>query len=402
MRVGTETVKGFLMCFSVMKYIGTVMIVSVSLLLTGCALKSRNYTAPSLSEYEKANVVGYKKNIRYWGDETASFAYLNLKKFKKNKSNHKRVDVLALSGGGENGAYGAGVLNGWSQRGDRPEFAVVTGISAGAIIAPFAFLGPKYDRVIKKLFTENSKENVFSPTPISALLGGPAMGDTSPLRSALEAEIDDDFVAELAKEADRGRMLQIGTTNLDAQRPVVWDITEIAKFGHPDAKKLILDIILASSSIPGIFPPVLIDVMIDGKRYQEVHVDGGVTRQIFVYSSDLDIRRIERKLHISPQKNIWLIRNHKIDPDYSSVVLTLHDITERSFSTLIKYHGLSDMANIISLAKRDGFNVYITHVPKSFNVPLNDRFDQTYMNALYRVGYEKGGSRSTWHTTLKY
>jgi predicted patatin/cPLA2 family phospholipase len=384
------------------KHVRVMMVVSTLLLLTGCAVKSRDYSAPSIREYQEAKVVGYKKCIRYWGDETASFAYLNLEKFKKNKNNHKRVDLLALSGGAEDGAYGAGVLNGWSQRGDRPEFTVVTGISTGAIIAPFAFLGPKYDRVIKTLFTENSKEDVFYPTPVTALLGGPAMGDSSPLRSMLEAEIDDDFVAELAKEAEKGRMLQIGTTNLDAQRPVVWEITEIARSGHPDAKKLILDIILASASIPGLFPPVLIDVTIHGKRYQEVHVDGGVTRQIFVYSSDLDMRRFERKLHIHPKKNIWLIRNNKIDPDYSPVVLTLHDITERSFSTLIKYHGLSDLANIISLAKRDGFNVHITNVPQSFNVPLNDRFDQTYMNALYRVGYEKGRSRSTWHTTLKY
>jgi predicted patatin/cPLA2 family phospholipase len=372
------------------------------LLLTGCAVKSRDYSAPSISEYEEANVVGYKKNIRFWGDKTASYTHSNLNKFRLNKSLRKRVDVLALSGGAEDGAYGAGVLNGWSQRGDRPEFAVVTGISTGALIAPFAFLGPKYDKVIKKLFTEHSKENVFYFTPITALLGGPAIGNTSPLRSVLEAEIDDEFVAELAKEADKGRILQIGTTNLDAQRPVVWEITEIAKSGHPDAKKLILDIILASASIPGLFPPVLVNVMINGKRYQEVHVDGAVTRQIFVYSSDLDIRQIECKLHIYPKKNMWLIRNNKIDPDYSPVVLTVDDISERSFSTLIKYHGRSDLANITSLAKRDGFHVHITNVPKNFHVPLNGRFDKAYMRALYKVGYEKGRSISTWHTTLKY
>ncbi|MFT7824247.1 MAG: patatin-like phospholipase family protein [Sulfurimonas sp.] len=379
-----------------------IVVVSASLLLVGCAAKSRDYAAPSASEYEEANVAGYKKGIRYWGDETASFACLNLSKFKKNKNNHKQVDVLALSGGAENGAYGAGILNGWTQRGDRPEFTVVTGVSAGAIIAPFAFLGPKYDRVIKKLFAENSKENVFDPTPIRALFGGSAMGDASPLRNVLEEEIDDAFIAELAKEGEKGRMLQIGTTNLDAQRPVVWEITEIAKSGRPDAKKLILDIILASASIPGLFPPVLIDVTINGKRYQEVHVDGAVTRQIFVYSSDLDIRRIERTLHIHPKKNIWLIRNHKIDPDYSPVILSVNDISDRSFSTLIKYHGRSDLANITALAKRDGFHIHITNVPKSFHAPLKERFDKAYMQALYQVGYERGRSSATWYTTFRY
>lgn len=390
------------MFYRITKYIRFIIIVSISLLFTACTVKSRTYSAPSINEYEQANVVGYQNNIRFWGDKTASYTHANLNKFKLNKSLHQRVDVLALSGGGEDGAYGAGLLNGWSKRGDRPEFAVVTGISTGALIAPFAFLGPKYDNVIQRLFTESSKENIFYLTPISALLGGSAMGSTSPLRSLLEEEIDDNFVAELAKEARKGRMLQIGTTNLDAQRPVVWEITEIAKSGRSDAKKLIQDIMLASASIPGVFPPVLIDVMINGKKHQEVHVDGGVTRQIFVYSSDLNIRQIERKLDIYPKKNMWLIRNTKVDPDYSPVALSIDEISERSFNTLIKYHGRSDISNIISLAKRDGFNVYITKVPKSFNVPLKDRFDKEYMKSLYSVGYEKGSSKSTWHTTLKY
>ncbi len=379
-----------------------VNILPLILFFSACSTKQRSFPPPAAENYTKATIMGYT-NIRYWGDETAKYTYTrsNIKRLEANKSFRKRIDILALSGGAEDGAYGAGFLKGWSERGDRPHFTVVTGISTGALMAPFAFMGSKYDKVIQRLYTESSQKNIVLFSPMEALFGA-SLGDSAPLKKILTEEINDVFVAELAKEAKKGRMLQIGTTNLDAQRPVVWDITKIALSGRSDAPKLIRDIMLASSSIPGAFPPVLIDVVINGKRHEEVHVDGGVTRQIFVYPRDMDIRKLQRMLQIYPQKNMWLIRNTKVDPEYKPVSLSLGDIAERSFYTLTKYHGVGDLLNITSLAKRDGFHVYITNVPKSFDVPLEDFFDKKYMNALYQVGYEKGRSKSAWNTTLKY
>ncbi len=384
------------------KLFRVIVIAMLSLIFTACSSKERIYTAPNIKEYQSAHIEGYH-NIRYWGDQTAHYAYSssNIKKFSANKSFHKRVDVLALSGGAEDGAYGAGFLKGWSERGDRPEFTVVTGISTGAIIAPFAFLGPEYDHVIKKFYTQTAQKNIFSLSLFETLFGS-SFGDTAPLRKTLEKEIDDELVAKLALEAKKGRLLQIGTTNLDAQRPVVWEITAIASSGRSDAKDLIIDIILASSSLPGAFPPVLIDVMIDGKRHQEVHVDGGVTRQMFVYPRDMNIKKMQRLLKIHPQKNMWLIRNTKIDPVYLPVELSLSGIAERSISTLIKYQGRGDLVNIISLAKRDGFNVHITNVPKDFDAPVNEIFDLEYRKSLYQVGYEKGRLKSAWDKTLRF
>lgn len=375
---------------------------ALTLLLSACSSKIRTYEAPSIKEYHNANIEGYH-NVRYWGDHTAHYAYDKsiIKQVSTNKNLHKRIDVLALSGGAEDGAYGAGFLKGWSDRGDRPEFFVVTGISTGAIIAPFAFLGPKYDDVIKKLYAETSPDQIYSISLIETLFGS-SLADTSPLRETLSQVIDDAFVAELAIEAKKGRKLKIGTTNLDAQRPMVWEITEIASSGRSDAKDLIIDIILASSALPGAFPPVLIDVMIDGKRHQEVHVDGGVTRQIFVYPEDMDVQRLQLLVNIQPKKNMWLIRNTKIDADYIPVSLSLSDITERSISTLIKYQGRGDLINIFSLAKRDGFNVHITNVPKDFYAPMNEMFDLEYRKALYQVGYKKGRLRSSWDKILKF
>ena len=385
--------------FMIFRIIG---IVALLLFISACSAKTRTYDAPSMLDYHKANVEGYQ-HIRYWGDKTAPYAYTrsNIKRLGSNKDFRKRIDILALSGGAEDGAYGAGFLKGWSERGNRPVFTVVTGISTGALIAPFAFLGPKYDHVIERLYTQSSQKNIVLFSPTEALFGS-SLGDSTPLRKILNEEINDDFVIELAKEAKKGRLLHIGTTNLDAQRPVVWEITEIALSGRSDAPKLIRDIMLASASVPGAFPAVLVDVTIDKKRYQEVHVDGGVTRQIFVYPHDLDIRKLQRMLHINPKKNMWLIRNSKIDPEYAPVSLSWSDIAERSFYTLMKYQGRGDLMNIISLAKRDGFQVHVTNVPKSFDHPLEDFFDKKYMKALFQVGYEKGRSKNAWDTTLKF
>lgn len=365
------------------------------IVLSACAAKSRIYEAPSQKAYTLAAIPGYH-NIRYWGDRASQKMYEMRERLKANKSIHKRVDVLALSGGAEDGAYGAGFLKGWSERGNRPEFTLVTGISTGALIAPFAFLGPKYDDVIKRLYTETSRNKIFLLTPFTVLFGGSAVADTAPLRKILREEIDAAFVAKLAKESRKGRILHIGTTNLDAQRPVVWDITRIAQSGRDDAPGLIRNIMLASASIPGAFPPVLIDVNIDGKRYQELHVDGGVTRQIFVYPNDLNVRRFQRKLHIHPQKTFWLIRNTKIAPEYSAVSLSVSDIAERSFNTLIKYQGRGDLYNIEALSRRDGFDLYITNVPSDFRMVPKEMFDREYMNILYRIGYNKARSNGAW------
>jgi len=376
-------------------------ILLLPLLFSSCAGKTRTYDIPDQNSYTNASVVNYNQDIRHWGDEISANIYQDVERLRSNKALYKQVDILALSSGSQDGAYGAGFLKGWSERGDRPEFFMVTGVSTGALIAPFAFFGTKYDDVLEDLFTETSKENIISATPFEAIFGGPSVNDATPLRKRLQKFVNDQLVADIAREAKKGRVLEIGTTNLDAQRPVVWNITKIAQSGRADAKELILDIMLASSSIPGIFPPILIDVTIDGKRYQELHVDGGVTKQMFVYPHSLDISKLQKKLGAYPKKNFWLIRNTKIDPEYAKVSLKANDIVDRSINTLIKYQGLCELHNIVSMAKRDGFDVHITNIPSTFNVTSKDIFDREYMRTLYQVGYKRGRTGLAWQNTLK-
>ena len=196
---------------------------------------------------------------------------------------------LAISGGGDNGAYGAGFLNGWTAAGTRPEFKVVTGISTGALIAPFAFLGPKYDHVLEKVYTTSSQKDIFKKRGIAAWLFGDSMADTRPLASVIESYVTRALLDEIAAEYAKGRILLVGTTNLDSLEPVIWNMTAIAASQDPRAVPLFRSILLASASIPGAFPPVMIDVNLDGAKYQEMHVDGGTIAQVFLYPPSVSI-----------------------------------------------------------------------------------------------------------------
>lgn len=371
-------------------------------LLSGCAAQPRQYPAPSALTYEQVTLDGYH-NIRYWGDKPAPYLDDSIERLRRAldtiPSLQQRIDILALSGGAEDGAYGAGFLKGWSESGTRPEFLMVTGVSTGALIAPFAFLGPEYDDILEQFYTETSTADILFFTPLAALFGGEAIADSAPLRRAIKKAINEELVEAIARESRKGRILQVATTNLDAQRPMIWEINRIAESDHPDKVDLIRKIILASASIPGVFPPVKINVEYEGRRHQEVHVDGGVTQQIFVYTRKLDVSRFRRLMTTQPESNFWLIRNTKTAPDYRAVELGVGELSNRAISTLIKYQAKGNLINIENLAKRDGFTMHVTAVPAEFDEPLDDMFDKKYMRALFKVGYEQG-KRNAWRKGL--
>ena len=226
-------------------------------------------------------------NVRVWGDAPAESIAAVVKAEKPKRGAfaeaHRRSgqqspqpNIIAISGGGENGAFGAGLLVGWSDAGTRPDFDLVTGISAGALIAPFVYLGRSKNVALKELFTKLTRSDIYDPGIMTPLFGS-ALVDSSPLETLIANYVDERFLRDAARERARGRVLLIGTTNLDAERPVLWDMGRIAMSGHPDALGLFRKILLASASIPGAFPPVRIKVQAEGRTYEELHVDGGVT-----------------------------------------------------------------------------------------------------------------------------
>src|SRR5512136_473332 len=198
---------------------------------------------------------------------------------------------LAISGGGDDGAFGAGLLVGWTDRGDRPVFDVVTGVSTGSLSAPFAFLGQKYDAQLKEIYTDTTGNDIFVRRPtVLAAIASDAISDSAPLRSMIARYLDQAMVQRIAEEYNKGRLLFILTTNLDQGRPVIWNIGAIASSTNPKARGLIIDVLLASASIPAVFPPVMLDVTVDGVRHQEMHVDGGTIAQAFLYPPSFSLR----------------------------------------------------------------------------------------------------------------
>ena len=373
-------------------------------LLSGCGVPERDPAAPPEELADKAEPAGYS-NIRSWGDsgptrDSALVADYRSQIRKSARSNGS-IDILAISGGGADGAYGAGFLTGWSARGNRPEFDIVTGISTGALIAPFAFLGSDFDDRLQALFTNVTTFDLLDLNLFSALFGGPSLADTGPLKKIIARELNADVIAAISREHEKGRRLYIGTTNLDAQRPVIWDIGRIAASGNPGAAQLIRKIILASATVPGGFPPVMMDVVAEGSRYQEMHVDGSVTQSIFIYPPALPMQRILTDLGLTKsRKTFWLIRNTDQRPEYATSEPGVIGISTRAMLTLVKSQGNANLRQIATIARRDGFAFRLTAIPASFKVKRELGFNSEYMNSLYQEGVRNGRSKSPWLTGI--
>lgn len=304
---------------------------------------------------------------------------------------------LALSGGGPDGAFGAGLLNGWTKRGDRPEFTIVTGISTGAIVAVFAFLGSDYDDELTEIYTTYKTEQLVTPTIFAALTGGTSVTDASGYRALIERYVDDEVVAKLAAEQKKGRALLIGTTNLDAARPVVWNISAIAATGDPNAARLIHDVIQASSAIPAAFPPGIIPVVTeDGKRYDEMHVDGGATQQVMFFSTEFPVKQIDEAVGVQFDRSIYVVINNSLRKPYKPVRPRVIAIAGAAASSLIGGAGTGDVYKIFAIAERDDIELNVISIPKGFDLEAEEPFDPVYMKALYDIGYNEGVSGAKW------
>jgi len=308
------------------------------------------------------------------------------------------VELLAVSGGGEDGAFGAGLLCGWSETGTRPVFNLVTGVSTGALTAPFAYLGPRYDGVLRDVYTNISLRDVAVSRSYIAAVFEDALADTTPLYHTISRHLNEAMLADLARAYDEGRLLLIGTTNLDAQIPVVWNIGAIAKSGDPRALDLIRRILLASAAVPGAFPPVMVDVELNGERYQEMHVDGGAFAQAFLYPRAVgEAREARRRRGVRVREaRAWVIRNARLDPGWASVDRRTFGIIGRAISTMIYTSGFNDVLRMYNSAREDGVDYNLAYIGSDFTSELKEPFDQAYMRALFDYGYQGGRAGFQW------
>ena len=358
----------------------------LALILAGCSTIGTRQPVPDVL-FEQATV-GMDSSLRFWGDEpapdhVAQSILEGREKYAQARSGPPRY--LTLSGGGHNGAYGAGFMLGWTARGDRPEFDVVSGISVGAMIAPMAFLGPEYDQRLLDVFAQLAVDRDRGPGLVGALFGAPAIESNAPLVRAVEKLIDWNSVTAIAREHERGRRLFVGTTNLDAERPVIWDIGALAASRLPNRVDLIRQVILASAAIPGIFPPVMIDVSAGGARFDEMHVDGGVTQNVLLFSGTFDVLAGR-----SANAELYVIYNGQVVPGVSATGTTTLDILSRAVPALLKYSGRADLNMLKTAAERQGIAFRVTAVDPAFPDTL-DIFPPTeWLAELFQHGYQAG------------
>lgn len=371
------------------------------MLLAGCASITR-MPAPPPEATEGLSVLGIP-NARFWIDGSPDPILREGRAMVAREAAtlppgaaRPPTTFLAISGGADNGAFGAGLINGWTAAGNRPSFTVVTGISAGALIAPFAFLGPDYDAQLREVFTQVVPRDILLlPRQVFAvipLLFGEALADTSPLARLIGRYTDQAMLDAIAREYRRGRLLLVGTVNLDLQRPVVWNIGAIAASGHPDALTLFRSILLASSSIPGAFPPVLVPVEYGGRSYEEMHVDGGAAMQVFLYPPSVNLsERGSRR-----ERTAYVIRNGRVDVDGGVTPRGLFSIARRSAATLLHFSGISDINRIYLTTLRDGVDFRLAFIGSDFRAERREPFDPPFMQALFDYGYAQ--AHQPWHT----
>jgi predicted acylesterase/phospholipase RssA len=309
-----------------------------------------------------------------------------------------KLDLLAVSGGGENGAFGAGLLCGWTEYGGRPEFELVTGVSTGALTAPFAFLGPAYDPALRRVYTELSPGDVLVSRGLTAALFSDAMADNAPLFKTISQYVNEKMLAEIAQAYDAGRLLLIGTTDLDAQQPVIWNIGAIAKSGNPRAIDTIRRVLLASAAVPGAFPPTMFDVTLDGVAYQEMHVDGGAFAQTFLYPAAVTAQRRQRLAAHQRviQASAYVIRNGRLDSEWATIERRTMGIAGRAISTMIAASGFNDVSRIYTTAVRDNIDFYLAYIGSDFDKELPTPFDPGYMRALFDYGYQRARRGYDW------
>ncbi len=339
---------------------------------------------------------------RIWGDEGPLYLQEWLTQSHEELMQHysgimgQRHNYLAISAGGKDGAFSAGLLVGWTAEGTRPEFTMVTGISTGALAAPFAYLGSAYDSQLKEMYTSYSTIDFLSKRNILSVLTGPSLFDTKPLEKLIAKYIDQKVMEEIAAEHRKGRRLWIATTNLDAGRPMIWNIGAIASSDVPGTLELIHKVVLAAASIPGAFPPVFIEVETGGKRYKEMHVDGGVFSQVFVTPVHIKWRDVARKLKVKGIPRAYLIRNSSFDSEWKIVSPDIESISGKTINLLLKTQGICDIYRIYAASKRDGIDFNLAYIPDDFDIEPSETFDPVYMGKLFDLGYQLAKNGYPW------
>lgn len=391
-----------------------VLLAIVLLSVSGCAGVTLPREPVPVDDILRAEIPGMPE-IRFWGPDRDLGVSGDLEEsirqekpgtFPRSADGSLDYSVLVVSGGGANGAFGAGVLYGWTQTGTRPRFKLVTGISTGALLAPFAMLGPEYDTQLKEVYTSVTTEDIVRHRGplrmLLSLLRSESAGDTEPLARLIARYVDEDLLASIARAHAGGQRLYIGTTHLDAQEFVVWNMGAIAASGGPDALELFRKVMLASASIPAVFPPVLFDVEVDGVPHDEMHVDGGVAVQMFYRGGWPDLDQAAEAVagrELQSHGAVYVIRNGKVGPTPAPVPRRANAIAERSIAAMVRVSVHNDLHRIYWEARADNMDFNYVRIPDDFVAQHEEFFDPVEMRRLFDLGVSIATSPEPWRTT---
>lgn len=371
---------------------------ALSLTAGGCSTTTpRNpYTQ---AEAESADVPGMPSDVRFYADAPAPvFERFRQGVVTQAQARHEPVTFLALSSGGADGAFGAGFMRGLTEAHQRPQFTIVSGISTGALMAPFVFLGSRYDDTLQKLYTDGYASALVKDVNLLNAVVGNAFVDSDKLGKFIAQYIDQGILDAVAAEHRKGRRLLVVSTNLDQQRSVVWNMGAIADSHSPNALKLFRQVLAASASIPALFPPRLIEVESGGHTFQEMHVDGVALRQLYVAPDEVIFGG--RGAGSNPIKDLYILVNNKIDPSFKLVDDNTVSVAARSLSTILRREGRNNVLSAYANAQASGVGYHIAFIDADVPEPPSgdaaDQFSTEYMSTLFARGEARGRAPSPW------
>ena len=360
-------------------------LIILSMTLAGCvSLPDRDFTEPQLA---LARIDGIPA-ARFWSDDPMALAAARTTPLTRG-----RYAMLALSGGGDDGAYGAGFLNGWTRSGRRPEFAVVTGVSTGSLIAPFAFLGSDYDDRLTSAFTGIGPNDIYRTRFLLAIPFSTSAASTRPLEQLVERYFTVEVIDAVAREHRRGRRLLVGTANLDAQRGVIWNMGEIAASNSPERYALFRRVILASCSIPAVFPPVIIDSRSGGALIREAHIDGATVASLLAVPPALSASATPS---VPGEVDLYLLVNTKLGGEFRLTRGGVFSIAVRAVSLATSSAIREQVSTAYQWSRRTQANFHLSFVDTDFDSGApHTNFETAYMRRLFAYG-ETRGAAAQW------
>jgi hypothetical protein len=372
---------------------------SAVVVAAGCAAIHREQ-APELA-LNTTTPVGFQTVVRYVNGYSTEdpraigVHFLEALRRRRGASMDGTLNILALSGGGAGGAFGAGALVGLSERGERPQFDIVTGVSAGALIAPFAFLGPAWDAQLTDAFLGPRAEHLLDSRGVRVLFQ-PGVYGSGPLVELVDHFVSDELIQAVAQQAALGRLLLVATTDLDKEETVIWDMGRIAAHGGEAARTLFRNVLVASASIPGVFEPIVIPVEKAGVRYDEMHVDGDVTVPFFVAPALAYIRPVDA--NGLKGANIYVLVNGQLGGvPYTTPVDTV-SIISRSYSATLTHLARTNVVLTSEFAQKYDMDFRFSSLPMDypFRGPLD--FQQSSMRTLFNYGADCAREGRLWTT----